>query len=287
MVIRGGYNLNIMRAHLALTKMAAANKRESTGYMRKILAGYKKLKADERKAQANALAGEAQFLLGEQMWMDFKAVDLPSPDKVRPFQKALISLGKLLNAASREYFKVFEFKSHGWTVAAATRVGLLYHRFRDKLFNVPMPPGLTPDEEDMYRFLLDDKAFPLEEKAIEAYRRALQLAKDNLVYNDWGARAAKMLASINPETFPITGEDGVSYHHQGDVIFGAGIVAQAQAPPPDLPEAPSMPLAPGAPGATPGQPAAPGLVPAAPADQPAPAPPAGAGGGVLRSGGVQ
>ncbi len=270
--------LNIMKANLALTKLTAANQRLSTSYLRKILHGYKKLKAEEKKAVANALAAEAQFLIGEQHWHDFKAVVLPFPDakNVRPFQKAMISLAKLLASASKEYFKVFEYKSHGWTVASATRVGLLYHRFRDKLFNVPMPPGLSEDEQDTYRFLLDDKAFPLEEKAIEAYQRALQLAKDNQVYNKWGARAAKELASINPETFPVTGEDKVKFDHQGDFIFGSAMIAQAAAPPPPRPVAPPVRM----PG-VPGQPGAPGLAPPMPpAGQPAPAPAAGAGAGV-------
>lgn len=254
--------LHGMRANLALTKMTAANPRQSTIYMRRILSGYKKLKAEEKKALANSIAAEAQFLIGEQIWMSFKAQELPFPDEknVRPFQKAMVSLAKMLASASAEYFKVFEFKSHGWTVAAATRVGLLYHRFRDKLFNVPMPPGLSEEEQDTYRFLLDDKAFPLEEKAIEAYVRALQLAKENQVYNKWGARAARELASINPETFPITGEDGVRFSHQGDFIYGTSMIASAQAPPPPVLLAPPPMQMPGQPGMAPppaGQPNAP------------------------------
>ncbi len=43
----------------------------------------------------------------------------------------------------------------------------------------------------------------MQEKAIEALKRALQLGHKNHVYNEWSRRSAGLLAKLSPELFPV------------------------------------------------------------------------------------
>ena len=56
--------------------------------------------------------------------------------------------------------------------------------------------------------MLDDKATPLNEKAIEAMDNALKLAHKNHVYNEWSRKSAALLVKVSPAKFPVL-EDAV------------------------------------------------------------------------------
>ena len=90
----------------------------------------------------------------------------------------------------------------------------MYKEFSDQLYDLPMPKGLTPDQEDQYRMYLDEQAFPLQEKALSAYRAALKLALQYQAYNEWSSKSAAAISRLEGEAYPITGQEGVEVEHE-------------------------------------------------------------------------
>lgn len=166
----------------------------------------------EDKAKTRYFASEARFLQAERIYEDFTKVNLGFP--MSALQRSLLKKGELEQAAEAIYTEVIQMESPRWVAASAFRVGQMYKNFSDELYNLPMPEGLTMEQEDEYRMALDDNAFPLQEKALTAYRAALRLALQYQAYNEWSARSAEAISKLESEAYPITGQDGVETEHQ-------------------------------------------------------------------------
>jgi len=172
---------------------------------------WKKL-GDEDKAKTRYFASESRFLQAERIYEEFTKVKLSFP--MSALQRSLVRKGELEQAAEAIYTEVVMMESPRWVAASAYRVGQMYKNFSDELYNLPMPEGLTPEQEDDYRMALDDNAFPLQEKALSAYRAALRLALQYQAYNEWSALSAQAISALESEAYPITGQEGVESEHQ-------------------------------------------------------------------------
>ncbi len=109
---------------------------------------------------------------------------------------------------------------------------------------------------------MDDTAAPLQEKAIEATKRALELAHKHHVYNEWSRKAAALLVKLSPELFPVLDDAVVNTEWPVAATFSttfiadpAGTLEQIVVKP--KPVVQPVPGKPGQPG-QPGQPAADG-----------------------------
>jgi hypothetical protein len=76
-----------------------------------------------------------------------------------------------------------------WAIASLTRIGQAYEDFARNLLDSPDPRGLDEDQLMMYRSELENRAFPLEEKAIGLYEKALEKSFELAVYNEWTLKA--------------------------------------------------------------------------------------------------
>jgi len=219
---------------------------------------FKRLTAKEKEGPARHWAAEARFMEAEVQTSRMKAVQLALPEGV--FRRRIKEKAELQVKAQAIYQDVFNFKSNRWSAAGATRVGDLYVEFSEALYRVPIPEELNQDEQEIYRALIDEVAFPLQEKAIASFQTAVALAQEKEVYSTWSAAGAQSLAKLSPETFPLTKEESVRGDHQAVRSTPGGFVDKAVAPAPPLPP-PVMPG--GAPG-VPGAPAVPATIQGAP-----------------------
>ena len=60
-----------------------------------------------------------------------------------------------------------------------------------------MPKHLNNDEQEQYLFLLEDQAFPFEEKAIEFYEVNLAYTQDD-IYDQWIKKSHQALQHLFP-----------------------------------------------------------------------------------------
>ncbi len=204
---------------------------------------FKRLGAKQKEGKARHWAAEARFQEGEAFFAKMKGIQLALPEWT--FRKLIKQKAEWQVKAEAVYKDVFNFKSNRWSAAAATRIGDLYVEFSEALYRVPIPKELTPDEQEIYRALIDEVAFPLQEKAIAAFQTAVALAQEKQVYSKWSAAGAQSLAKLSPEMFPLTKEEAVREDHEAAMFYQVGYVDKAAAPAPPMPT-PVMPAAPGA-----------------------------------------
>ncbi|MGM0555132.1 MAG: tetratricopeptide repeat protein [Myxococcota bacterium] len=172
---------------------------------------------DEAKA-ARYSAAEARFLQGEVFFRDFNEVELEFP--MPTLQKRLVKKGEIQQEAEKIYQEVIGMQNPHWVAAASYRIGQMYRSFGDQLYNLPLPEGLSQEEEDQYRMVLDmDYVTPLQEKALKAFNTALNLALKFEAYNEWSSKSAAAISELDDTTYPITGQEGVDVEHDRTNFF--------------------------------------------------------------------
>jgi cellulose synthase operon protein C len=163
------------------------------------------------KQDTNRYASRARFIQSERIYEQFVKVKFGFPQSA--LIRALTQKGQLLVDSEKIYEEVISMGHPLWASAAAYRLGSMYKNFSDELYALPMPEGLTPDQEDEYRALLDDRAFPLQEKALARFQAARQLAIRLKAYNEWSKKSAEMISKLESAQFPITNQPGVDPEH--------------------------------------------------------------------------
>ncbi|GMV43482.1 MAG: hypothetical protein AMXMBFR64_51980 [Myxococcales bacterium] len=178
---------------------------------------------DLSKSPAKNFAAEAAFQLAEYVYDDFHAASIDT-SSIAKLKKSLTTKAELLAKCEGLMLSVLEYKSGGWTAGALFRNGLLYYEFSQALFSVPVPEGLSPDQEEEYQFTLEETAAPLEEKSLTAFQFALQLAQELGVYNEWSKLSAEFAAKVNPESFPVSSEPVAKADHEMDTLLSANFI---------------------------------------------------------------
>lgn len=156
-------------------------------------------------------AAEAQFALVETRFKTFLAIKFTGPAKKQ--QKTLLKKAELLKEIEEEYKAILVFKQIDWTLASLYRIGQLYHEFARSLIDAECPPdvkaaarkvGATVDEVcDEYRFLLEDRAVNLEDKAVEAYETTITRARELQVANPWTKKTLVQLNKLRRKLWPL------------------------------------------------------------------------------------
>ena len=122
----------------------------------------------------------------------------------------LIAKAKAVQAIEGTYVKIIQTGAGEYGLAALVDLGQLYENLADTLRTSYLPPSLTADQAELYRMGLEDKAYPNEEKAVEAYTQALTKSYELNLYNDNTAFAVRRLGVLRPADFPGLEEDLVT-----------------------------------------------------------------------------
>ena len=86
------------------------------------------------------------------------------------------------------------------TTAATFRLGEVYEQFSSDLMDSDRPTNLEADALEQYEILLEEQAFPFEEKAIDLYKANTDRAADG-IYDDWVKRSFSRLAGLMPARY--------------------------------------------------------------------------------------
>ena len=86
------------------------------------------------------------------------------------------------------------------TTAATYRLGEVYEQFSIDLMGSDRPADLAADALEQYEILLEEQAFPFEEKAIDLYVANADRAPDG-VYDDWVRKSFERLARLMPARY--------------------------------------------------------------------------------------
>lgn len=154
-------------------------------------------------------AAKASFHLAEREFDDYVRTRIDS-NTGRGQGKQLADKAQRLEEVRKTYESVITtYRQADWSLAALFRIGALYDDLQRKIIDAPCPADIRridPIACDEYRVVLEDQAYAVEEKAVEAYRVAYERARELKVSNEWTKRTLEALNRLRQADFPIDKE---------------------------------------------------------------------------------
>lgn len=141
------------------------------------------------------LAAFAQSELAEQSYAQFERLAL-----TLPLKQSLKNKKQAMETTVADYKKVLGFGIAEFTTAANFRLAEVYRQLSRDLMDSQRPNGLSPLELEQYEILLEEQAFPFEEKAIELHEANIQRTADG-VYDKWVKNSFSSLENLLPARY--------------------------------------------------------------------------------------
>jgi tetratricopeptide (TPR) repeat protein len=160
----------------------------------------------ERTGRTRYLAAHAQLALVADDYQTYRQVQLKEPLK-----KNLKRKKKYLQAAIKGYKAAAAYQVAEVTTESAYRIGEIYSDFGRSLMASERPRNLSTEELEQYDILLEEQAYPFEEKAIAVHETNAQRITAG-VYDTWVRKSMDRLAELMPVRYakPEKGENFVA-----------------------------------------------------------------------------
>ncbi|MBN1379179.1 MAG: tetratricopeptide repeat protein [Gammaproteobacteria bacterium] len=155
----------------------------------------------QRTDRTRYLAANALFVLTEPVLKDFKDARLGEP-----FKKTLANKKRLMQKALDAYGKVAEYEIAEMTAATTFQIADIYYEFSVDLLASERPKKLNEVELAEYDMLLEEQAYPFEEKAINVHEKNIELMTTG-VFNKWITRSLGSLAKLVPARYAKTEQE--------------------------------------------------------------------------------
>jgi len=149
----------------------------------------------QRTPRTQFLAADATFKLADGHYQLYKRTRITQPIKTSIKRKK-----QLMQNSINAYNTAIKYRVAEVTTGATYQIGEIYRDFATALMKSPAPKGLSGDALDQYRLLLEDKAFPIEEKAIDIHAANVKQIGDG-IYDDWVKKSLKRLRKLSPARY--------------------------------------------------------------------------------------
>jgi cellulose synthase operon protein C len=179
------------RNKLSLIAVKAGDYSGRDYWLREIIAADRSAGA-ARTDRSRLLAAKATLTLAAPVREEFKSIKL-----VVPLKKSLAEKRKAMEAALKAYEAAADYQVAEVTTAATFESAELYRQLGKDLMSSERPKNLKKDELEQYDVLLEEQAFPFEEKAIKLHEVNAARTKDG-TYDEWVQKSFAALAQLNP-----------------------------------------------------------------------------------------
>jgi TolA-binding protein len=152
----------------------------------------------KRTDRSRFLAANAALELARPVRDSFYAVALTAP-----LAQSLKLKKTRMEQALQAYGTAAGYGVAQVTTAATFETAELYYQLGLDLLKSERPPELDAEEQEEYALLLEEQAFPFEEKAIELYRANSERVADG-VYDEWVRLSFARLAVMAPARYART-----------------------------------------------------------------------------------
>ncbi|MBI3562793.1 MAG: tetratricopeptide repeat protein [Gammaproteobacteria bacterium] len=149
----------------------------------------------QRTDRTHFLAADATLLLAQGYFTAYKQAKLTNPLK-----ESLARKKDLMQTTIKAYEGVLQFHVAAVTTSATYQIAEIYADFAQSLLNSERPQNLNAEELQQYNTLLEEQAFPFEEKAIAIHVDNLQQIR-NGIYDDWVKRSLAQLRKLQPARY--------------------------------------------------------------------------------------
>ena len=165
---------------------------KSLFWQNKILSVDKKTPNSIKNGRSNFIASHAALALARAEQYVFSRVKL-----VAPLKRNLKLKKKSMQGSVNYYARASSYGVAETATEATYAIATIYNDFSQALLTSEVPKHLNDDEKEQYLFLLEDQAFPFEEKAIEFFEVNLTYTKDD-IYDQWIRQSHQALQRLFP-----------------------------------------------------------------------------------------
>jgi len=146
----------------------------------------------DRTDRSRYLASKAALVLAEQSYQQFAKLRL-----VQPFEESLAEKQLRMDRAMAAFEGLVEYEVADVTAAATFYIAEIYFEFSAALLSSERPTGLTEAEKADYELVIEEEAYPFEERAIDVHQANFELLAGG-VYNLWVQKSLDKLADMMP-----------------------------------------------------------------------------------------
>lgn len=118
----------------------------------------------------------------------------------QPLKPSLQRKKDLLQTTIKAYETAIQYRVAEVTTAATYQIGELYYDFSRSLLKSAPPAGLSAEAVEQYKILLEDQAFPFEEKSIDIHAANLNQIR-NGIYDQWVKGSLERLRKMLPARY--------------------------------------------------------------------------------------
>ncbi len=152
----------------------------------------------QRNDRSRYLAANATLQLAAPSRLAYQRVRLTVPLK-----KSLKKKKKLMKKSLKVYQRALNYKVAEVSTQASYQIAEIYNNFSRALMKSQRPKGLSADALEQYDILLEEQAFPFEEKAIDIHQANLKNMHQG-IYDDWVKKSLKQLQKLQPVRYAKT-----------------------------------------------------------------------------------
>lgn len=146
----------------------------------------------DRTDRSRFLAAGAALVLAEQLYEQFAAMQL-----VQPFEASLARKQASMDTALLAFENLVAYEVAAVTAAATYYIAESYRNFSAALMESERPEGLSAAEQNDYELVIEEEAWPFEERAIKVHEANFELLAAG-IYNPWIQKSLNELAVMMP-----------------------------------------------------------------------------------------
>ena len=146
----------------------------------------------ERTERTRYLAGMASLQVIEPIYHEFVSIKLN-----RPFKKNLARKKAKMKSNISRYNSLVDYHVGDVTAAATYYIAETYYHFSRALMESERPTKLSDLELEEYNLMLEEQAYPFEEKGINIHKKNIELLNGG-VYSQWIDRSLRKLGELVP-----------------------------------------------------------------------------------------
>ncbi|NOX76439.1 MAG: tetratricopeptide repeat protein [Gammaproteobacteria bacterium] len=177
---------------------AAAGRKQDREHWLKEIVHHSKGNAGQSTPRIRYLAAKAAYELAKPELALFQAIKL-----VKPLRQNLKRKKQKMKAAVDAYMVAANFGIADVATASVYWVAEIYNEFGQALMSSERPPGLSEEELEQYDILLEEQAYPFEEKSINIHETNVERIVEG-TYDKWIKKSLGKLMELSPVRYAKT-----------------------------------------------------------------------------------
>jgi len=171
--------------------LKAGDSKKRDYWLRDVIKSHKKYN-NKLSDRSKYIVADASIILANEKMVRYQKAKLNLP-----LRKSLRKKKRLMKTTLDAYENVSKIGVAEFSTASTFQVAEVYQQLGESIMTSQRPNKLSNDEREEYDLLLEEQAFPFEEKAIEIHEVNVSRIRDG-IYDDWIKRSMGKLALVQP-----------------------------------------------------------------------------------------